>query len=950
MPFCHRRIRTAAGSPAGPLLLLTIFILGQVCAPAGATPPPHPGSLPHLQTAAPSGRIVLKLSPASGLAMDPDGVRVRPGAPAAAAKSARGLQELVAGLLPAAGLRQHIPTAPVKSMAAGRGDAGPDLSLYAHLDTRGLSRDELIKLSTRLAADPRVESAFLEPVAVPAARGFDAFTGQFTPPERPLSQAAAPDRFSGLFEGLQGYLGDAPVGVSALSMRDVPGQRGFGVTVMDIEGAWVWDHEDLPDPLFELGTQVITQAWRDHGTAVMGEIRGGENLYGVTGIVPECRVAASSIDGIGTAAALAAALDHLEAGDVVLIELHAPGPLSGGGGDPQYGYLPMEYWLDVFDTIRLATSRGIIVCEAAGNGFQNLDNPLYLGFFDRQVRDSGAIMIGATEGSDLHSADFSNHGTRVDLNGWGANVVTTGFGDLAGLVETEFYTQQFSGTSSASPMVTASVASMQAMVRQDLGFDLDARLARDLLRETGTPMVFGNLIGTRPDLAAAFDLAAARVGELAGTVTELGSGTPLEGVLVEVQGGGSFTLTDEQGHWRLPLQRGPVLLRFTSYYHQALETSATVLAGASLTHDQALAALPLVDILGTISDPDMAPLADVVLTPLDAPLPGTVTSADGKYSIPDVPSGHVYQLLCDGLPGYGAQVMTVNASRPYSDAIVNMQLSPVTQDFESGDGGFTCADTTAWSYGAPPEVTGGAFDGSLCWGLGMDGDYTSNWNPSLVSPLYDLSSVEAEDYYLSFHFFCDTENGFDGVCLEYQDGYVWEVLEPLGGYSDLALGGLGNLPGWSGQTGRWQGAVFDLTPFLGGDFRFRLTFGSDGSVTGPGFFVDGLSFGGGGRVSGVTPPVAPASGVRLQAWPNPFNPRVSISYELPRAGQVQIMVFDIKGRRVKTLLSGAVDDPRGTLIWEGDDQAGRPAASGVYFVMVAPSQGAPAVQRVVLAK
>ena len=109
----------------------------------------------------------------------------------------------------------------------------------------------------------------------------------------------------------------------------------------------------------------------------------------------------------------------------------------------------------------------------------------------------------------------------------------------------------------------------------------------------------------------------------------------------------------------------------------------------------------------------------------------------------------------------------------------------------------------------------------------MDGNYTSNWNPSLVSPLYDLSSVEAEDYYLSFHFFCDTENGFDGVCLEYQDGYVWEVLEPLGGYSDLALGGLGNLPGWSGQTGRWQGAVFDLTPFLGGDFRFRLTFGSD---------------------------------------------------------------------------------------------------------------------------
>jgi len=70
----------------------------------------------------------------------------------------------------------------------------------------------------------------------------------------------------------------------------------------------------------------------------------------------------------------------------------------------------------------------------------------------------------------------------------------------------------------------------------------------------------------------------------------------------------------------------------------------------------------------------------------------------------------------------------------------------------------------------------------------------------------------------------------------------------------------------------------------------------------------------------------------LTAAPNPFNPRLEIAYSLPRAGEVQVDVFDARGRLVRTLLRADAPAGEGTLIWNGEDAAGRPVASGVYHV------------------
>ena len=77
----------------------------------------------------------------------------------------------------------------------------------------------------------------------------------------------------------------------------------------------------------------------------------------------------------GLAAAIRAAADALSAGDIILIELHRPGPGASGSG--QDGFIAMEWWPGEFDAIRYASNKGVMVVEAAGNGSRNLDDPIY---------------------------------------------------------------------------------------------------------------------------------------------------------------------------------------------------------------------------------------------------------------------------------------------------------------------------------------------------------------------------------------------------------------------------------------------------------------------------------------------------------------------------------------------------------------------------------------------
>ncbi|RKZ09557.1 hypothetical protein DRQ50_15010 [bacterium] len=87
-----------------------------------------------------------------------------------------------------------------------------------------------------------------------------------------------------------------------------------------------------------------------------------------------------------------------------------------------------------------------------------------------------------------------------------------------------------------------------------------------------------------------------------------------------------------------------------------------------------------------------------------------------------------------------------------------------------------------------------------------------------------------------------------------------------------------------------------------------------------------------GEVSGVAEDVASVLPRTLHNWPNPFNPRTTIAFEMPAAASVSLRVYDLGGRLVRVLLDGEMA-ARGhnEVIWQGRDRAGRVVSAGVYF-------------------
>jgi FlgD Ig-like domain len=94
----------------------------------------------------------------------------------------------------------------------------------------------------------------------------------------------------------------------------------------------------------------------------------------------------------------------------------------------------------------------------------------------------------------------------------------------------------------------------------------------------------------------------------------------------------------------------------------------------------------------------------------------------------------------------------------------------------------------------------------------------------------------------------------------------------------------------------------------------------------------------------------PAAGTTLgQNYPNPFNPTTSIPYTLARAGRAQLRILDVTGRVVAALVDGAQGAGAHVARWDGRDERGFGAASGVYFAQLR-ANGTTSTRKVVLLK
>lgn len=337
------------------------------------------------------------------------------------------------------------------------------------------------------------------------------------PVPRPVEPPLPPD-----YGAQQGYRAPAnwtPSGTHNALIHLYPGGNGAGVRICDLEYAWNLNHADISQAAGSSINPGASNPFGDdhHGTAVIGMLSADENLWGVSGLAPAATLlTCGTFFGSPTPVwnvpgAMAIAMANLSAGDVILLEQQWD---YNDPNTPGQDFVPIEWWTNswpnaqtvnaVYAAMLNAAANGIHVVEAAGNGGVNLDNLVWWG-------NTGAILVGAGGaypggphgGGDRERLAFSSFGSRVNVQGWGENVVTTGYGDLYSSMGANYrYTGIFSGTSSASAHVAAAVACYSGFHRMTHGSPVAPLTLRQDLEAHGTPQAFGpaGTIGPRPDL------------------------------------------------------------------------------------------------------------------------------------------------------------------------------------------------------------------------------------------------------------------------------------------------------------------------------------------------------------------------------------------------------------------------------------------------------------------
>jgi hypothetical protein len=372
----------------------------------------------------------------------------------------------------------------------------PDLNLYFRL--RLPPGQDTESIAAQLRALPEVEAVYHVPAPAPA--------------------PVAPDYYTPGSGSYQRYQDAAPGGIDSRYAATLPGAQGSNVRICDVEYSFNASHVELANVTVVGPAPVDPFNNTNHGTAVLGVYGGAADGQGVTGITPMAQklfAAANTASGYNVGAAVTNCAANIGAGDIILIEQQTWGPLSTGSSNCA-GCVPVEWYKPYYDAIQTAVAANKIVVETAGNGAQNLDDAIYStgngGHYPfLPQNDSGAIMVGAGlssgYGATARSAHgYSNHGSTLDVQGWGDSVVTSGYGYLFSADGVNgWYTASFNGTSSAGPIVTGAAASLQGRHKALNGYGLTPAQLKTVLRNTGTPYTGTKNIGPLPNLRAALD-------------------------------------------------------------------------------------------------------------------------------------------------------------------------------------------------------------------------------------------------------------------------------------------------------------------------------------------------------------------------------------------------------------------------------------------------------------
>lgn len=461
-----------------------------------------------------------------------------------------------------------------------------------------------------------------------------------------------------------------------------------------------------------------------------------------------------------------------------------------------------------------------------------------------------------------------------------------------------------------------------------------------------------------------------------------GDDVPLPGarVYLDTQGDSLDTMGD--GVVRFGPDPGLRAVRAAKFGYVEASAAPILTAGVEDTIRLVLLAKPLGALSGTVRDR----LSDEPLEDADVSLEWTPihehTDGSGAYTLLDVPSD-VYRIEV-ARPGYIPFDFerAIGAGANTSDFL----LTPAAwwEDFETA-GGWTAGDAGddasagAWvrveplgtsaagsagggaaarerplfepehegheAEGATPgqvqpetDRTPGA--GTRCWvtGQGNDPDDPGNGDlddgrTTLTSPAFDLSGMS--DPHLGWWEWFYTQFGHPedllAVAISNDGGAGWTAVDTTRGLHNH----------WRQRAVRVADHVVPTDQVR---LRFVAVDGGIGTVVEAA--VDDVTAWDLASLVGAPSASAPPRLALATPRPNPASGHVALSLTLPTAGPVEVAVFDVGGRRVRTLHRGAAPAGRLDLAWDGAGEDGRAAAAGLYFVR-AVAEGAVASARLV---
>lgn len=172
-------------------------------------------------------------------------------------------------------------------------------------------------------------------------------------------------------------------------------------------------------------------------------------------------------------------------------------------------------------------------------------------------------------------------------------------------------------------------------------------------------------------------------------------------------------------------------------------------------------------------------------------------------------------------------------------------------DFSAGPQGFYPVDCddgglSVWEHGPTTYIPDAPI---RVWGTILQGDYLNSSGSGLVSPEF---FVDSGSYLVDITHYVHTEYDYDGCNVL---AGVWpeaQIIHPIGGYTTSAINispsyyafCVDEEPGWTGPDAVWRTDCFDLSAFLGQTIALECDFGSDESVTGPGWYLARVRVGG----------------------------------------------------------------------------------------------------------